>query len=408
MDASKRGYETGLIALLCAAVGIVNIDMFGINYLMPAIRPALQLTNVQVGALISSFWVTYAVSCYLTGQWMDRIGRRKRMLVLLLVLIGGGSVLAGFTRSFVALLAVRMLMGLLEGPLLPLVQSLVAIESAPERKGLNMGIVQTFGASLLGWLAAPIVLAWLAAHHGWRTGFFLVIGPALLCAAAGALFLREPPAADVPAQDHGPGGVRDLLGIRNIWLCGLLSALAMAYLAVGAAFLPLYAVQIRHMDATAMGLLMSVLGLSSLVLGIVIPALSDRFGRKPVAILANLVGMLCPAAMIGFDGGTPLLAALMFVGWASAGASTLYFATIPAESAPMRLISTAIGLNIGAATLLGGVVAPTAAGWLADRHGVGAALALVAGCAGAMALLTFALKETGTARHIGGPRLAAS
>ncbi|MFM0348194.1 MFS transporter [Paraburkholderia sp. RL17-347-BIC-D] len=409
MSASRRGYEIGLVVLLCAAVGIVNIDMFGINYLLPTIRPALRLSNTQVGALISSFWVTYSISCYITGRLIDRTGRRKPILVTVLVGVGICSVLAGFAQSFSALLAARMLMGLLEGPMLPLVQSLVAIESAPERKGLNMGIVQTFGASLLGWLAAPIVLASLAAHYGWRAGFFVVIGPALLCAAVAAAVLREPSAIVAAASENRhQGGVLGLLRIRNVWLCWLLSALAMAYLAVGAAFIPLCAVQIRQMDSTTMGLLLSVLGLSSLILGIAIPALSDRFGRKPVAILANLVGMLCPIAMIGFDGAVPLLAVLMFFGWASAGASTLFFATVPAESVPLHLISTAIGLNISVATLLGGVVAPVAAGWLADARGVQAAVMVVAGCAGAMALLSLGLKETRPTGRVGDPEMALS
>lgn len=381
--------------LLCIAVGIVNIDTFGINYLLPTLRPALGLNNLQVGALISSFWVTYSVSCFATGRLIDKIGRRKPILVAVLVGVGLCSVLAGFAQSFAALLAARMLMGLLEGPLLPLVQSLVAIESAPERKGLNMGIVQTCGASLLGWLAAPIVLAAIAAQYGWRAGFFVVIGPALICAAVAATIVREPSTVVASAaESRNQIGVLGLLRIRNVWLCGLLSALAMAYLAVGAAFIPLFAVQIRQIEPTTMGLLMSVLGLSSLVLGIAIPALSDRFGRKPVAIAANLVGMLCPMAMIFFDGPLPLLGLLMFVGWASAGASTLFFATVPAESVPMPLISSAIGLNIAVATLLGGVGAPVVAGWIADAHGVQAAVLLAAGCAGAMALLSFGLRET--------------
>lgn len=168
MSAGRRSYERALVILLCVAVGIVNIDTFGINYLIPAIRPALQLSNVQVGALIASFWVTYAISCYVTGRLIDRIGRRKPILVMVLSAIGLCSILAGFAQGFATLLAARMLMGLLEGPLFPLVQSLVAMESPPERLGLNMGIVQTFGASLLGWLAAPIMLAWIATEYGWR------------------------------------------------------------------------------------------------------------------------------------------------------------------------------------------------------------------------------------------------
>lgn len=394
MQPHSKTYEAKAVAILCVTFGVINVETFGINYLVPFIRPDLHLTNFQVGALFSSFWIAYALSSYVTGLIADKGARRKHALVLLLCLIAICSGLGGLATSFAALLAARLLMGLLEGPILPLVQSLVALQSSPERKGLNMGIVQTFGASLLGWLLAPILLAQLATALGWRAGFFVVAIPTLVCAGLVALVLRRDTAQEPLPGAAARGGLWEVLRYRNIWLSCVLSAFSLAYLTIGAGFIPLYAVQARGMDPATMGLMMSVLGLSSLVLGVLIPALSDRFGRKPVAVVASLLGAICPLAMIFHDGGLATLAGLMFIGWASAGASTLFFATIPAESVPERYVSTAIGFNIGVSTLVGGVAGPVLAGWTADAGGLDRPLYIVAGCAALMALVSFGLRET--------------
>ena len=66
----------------------------------------------------------------------------------------------------------RLLMGLFEGPTLPLIQSFIAKESTPSRLGLNMGILQSFGSTLFGMILAPIILVALANELGWRSAFF--------------------------------------------------------------------------------------------------------------------------------------------------------------------------------------------------------------------------------------------
>jgi len=51
----------------------------------------------------------------------------------------------------------------------------------------------------------------------------------------------------------------------------------------------------RH-SSPKMSVLISVLGISGMVLGIALPAASDRIGRKPVMIVTSLLGMSSPLA----------------------------------------------------------------------------------------------------------------
>jgi sugar phosphate permease len=72
-------------------------------------------------------------------------------------------------------------------------------------------------------------------------------------------------------------------------------------------------------------------------------------------------------------------------------------ATIPAESVPSRAIASALGLIMGAGELIGGFVAPTVAGFAADRYGLSLAMWMSAAGAILAGILSFGLVETAPA-----------
>ena len=150
----------------------------------------------------------------------------------------------------------------------------------------------------------------------------------------------------------------------------------------------------RHLPPDQMSMLMSVLGISSVVLGILVPAAADRVGRKPVAVAAGGLGMLCPLAALYYSGSLSVLGILMFLGWAPVGASILYMSTIPAESVPTASISTAIGLTFAVGTMVGGGCGPLLAGWAADHWGLRMTLIIQVCIAFLMGSMALGLSET--------------
>ncbi|HEV2441208.1 MAG TPA: MFS transporter [Steroidobacteraceae bacterium] len=396
----SRRHEFAVVAVLCLAWGVVSVEYLSLGYLAPFIEPALNLSNTQVGILVSGACVCFALSSYVTGAIADRIGKRRQLIVSFLLAFSAASVLSGFATSFLTLLAARLLMGLLEGPILPLAQSIVALESPTERRGLNMGIVQTVGFGLLTGMA-PLLLVALAGRYGWRSGFFVVALPGLICAGLLWVILRgataplanEKSGASLSAEEAAEGR-RPALRSRNIWLCCAVSLLYIGFFLTATSYLPLFYVKLRQLPPAAMSALMSSVGIAGIVMGVLVPALADRIGRKPTAILASAVGVLCPLAALLYVGPLPILWLLMFIGLAPIGVSTLSMATIPAESVPVRSISRAIGLCVGIGTLVGGGAGPTIAGWIADRWNLRGALLFQAGCAALMAVLAIPLRET--------------
>jgi ACS family hexuronate transporter-like MFS transporter len=399
-----RPKELVAVAVLSLCWALALFDITGIDYLMPFIAPNLKLNNSQIGLLFSLYYIPFGMSSYVTGELTDRFGRRRTLLVIVMLLFSLASVLPGLATSFTALLMTRLLMGLLAGPILPLAQTIVAVEMTVERRGTNMGIVQNVASSVLGFLT-PLLLVALAVRWGWRSGFFVLAGPGLICTALIALSLRHVPEAPISAAEDGGEGVkrrrkpiREVLRHRNVWLCIIGACLFTSFILIGRGYLPLIYVQLRHMSPQRMGVLMSVLSISGLILGVVFPALADRFGRKPAAIFSSLLGAVLPLAALYFTGPDTVLGLLMFIGWAPASASILLFATIPSETVPANAISTAIGLTFAVGTLIGGFLGPAVAGWSADRWGLQSSLLLEAICAFAMAVICLGLHETRPAR----------
>jgi predicted MFS family arabinose efflux permease len=200
----------------------------------------------------------------------------------------------------------------------------------------------------------------------------------------------------------------EMLRYRNIWLCILMAIVMVAWMVLGWAFLPLFYLHIRQLSAGQMSVLMSVLGLSAAFFSFIVPRLSDRFGRRPVIIAFNLIGLLVPLAALYFVGSLYVLGALIFIGWSASGTFPLFMGTIPSETIPARYVATSLGLVMGLGEILGGVSGPWGAGWAADQFGLRAPIMIEAGCAIAGTVLALFLKETAPARLGRGAIAAAS
>ena len=393
-------YETKLIWILGITFGFVFFDRNAAAFLMPFITADLHFTNQQVGLIASALSFTWALGGLIGGSVSDRTGKRKTTLLVLIVAFSLCSVISGLAASFFALFAARLLMGLFEGPIMPICHSLIVLESDASTRGHNMGVTQNFGSNLLGSFVAPLVLVALATAFGWRVSFFLAAAPGLVMALLIARYVHEPkahvthdPTLSAERNKNGMGPL-EMLKHGNIWVCILMCIFMVSWMVLGWAFLPLYYTKVRHFTNGEMSILMSVLGLSATFFSFVVPRLSDTFGRKPVVIIFNLIGMLVPLAVLQFHGGVWGLAVLIFIGWSASGTMPLLMGTIPSETIPPRYIATAVGLVMGLGEIIGGVSSPAIAGWAADHYGLNAPVIMQMGCAIIAAVMALFLAET--------------
>jgi MFS transporter, ACS family, hexuronate transporter len=385
-----------LTGLLSLNFGFVLFDRNALNFLMPFIQPQLGLNNSQVGLLAGGLSFTWALAALGIGVLSDRLGSRKGLLILATLAFSLCSFLTGFATSFLMLLGARLLMGVAEGGIMPLSQSLIATEVAPRNRGLAMGVAQGLGSSLLGSFVAPVSLVAFTLAFGWRHAFFLAGAPGLLTAALIAYLVREPATVGSPVQRSAAGidALRAVLAQRNVLICAVMGVLLVSYLVVCWAFMPLYLTQVRKYDATTAGWLMGTLGISATIASFAISALSDRIGRRPVLIAMPLLAVILPLGALFYAGSPWGLAAIFFVGWAVTGIFPLFMATIPAESVEVGSMATALGICMGLSEILGGALSPFLAGYAADRIGLQAPLWLLFGVALVSGLLALGLRET--------------
>ena len=393
-------YENRLVLMMSLMNGVVALDRTAVSFLSPWIVPEFHLNNTQLGLLASGLSVTIAGSGFLLASLADGTGRRKPILIVMLVLFSLFSAASGLAASFAMLLAARCVLGAAEGPLAPIGQSVIALESAEHRRGLNMGIMLNLGAALVGMGVGPIVSTQLAAAYGWRSAFFVSALPGLALALALVFWMRrppEPPKGAPEAKIPGGTGVLSLLGSRNILLCLAISGLYSAWLIVQGVFLPIYLTRTDGLTPTTMGLVVALTSPAVAAGGMLVPAISDRIGRKPALAAICFVGMLAPLAVLFIHGPVWLLTLALIVGMFGGGAGPLYVAVVPTESAPARHAATAVAISLAAGEIIGGVLAPTLAGRVADIIGSGAPFWICAGCAGISGLLALLLKETAPA-----------
>jgi predicted MFS family arabinose efflux permease len=392
-------YQIVMVALLSFNFGILFFDRNALNFLMPFVVPELHLSNTQVGLTASALSFTWAIAGFLLGAASDRSGRRKVYLVTATCAFSVCSCVSGLATTFFVLLASRLLMGVAEGGVLPISQSMTAASVSAERRGLAMGVMQNFGSNLFGSFVAPVVLVAFATAFGWHRAFFIAGVPGLLSAFLLWWFIREPvavapgPAATASAA-HPRAGMGEIFAHRNMILCAIIAVLLVAYLVVCWAFMPLFLTQVRGFSPGKMGWLMGTLGISSALGSFVVPGLSDWVGRKPVMVLVPLLGAILPLGALYYSGSAWVLAAIFFFGWALNGVFPLFMGTIPSETVNPRHVATALGVVMGTGEVLGGALSPAIAGWAADIAGLAAPLWIMFCLCILAGLLALGLEET--------------
>lgn len=256
-------------------------------------------------------------------------------------------------------------MGLSEGAVVPLSQNFVVKESSPNRMGGNTGVLQAVGSGLFGSILAPLVLVPLALKFGWRSAFFIAEVPGLILAAIVWFYVKKRTTeSEANVKDVGMS-IKELLQIKNIRYCLGVTCCVLGWGFATLPFIANYFVKIQGMTADEMGKTMGILGVSGLLSGFIVPALTDKFGRKFILLIFLSLGIFYPPA-VHFLAGSALHIPLMFITYFAMGCIPIGMALIPASAVPQHSQARAIGLMMGVGEIVGGVLVPAMAGALSD------------------------------------------
>ncbi|MFE4242576.1 MFS transporter [Peribacillus butanolivorans] len=394
-------YENKLTVIFFFLIGFVFFDRLAINYLFPMISVDLGLNYTQLGLLGAALALTWSVAGPLGGFISDKVNNKRAMLAILVFAFSVISLLHGLAQSFAMLFVLRLLMGIVEGPLIPQTQSILAMESSERRRGFNLGFTMNTSNALFGSILAPVAIVALATNFDWHMAFYLTIIPGFILSLVILKAVKNPD----PAKYHTMHAtkstekikVKDILKLRNIWLSIIVFSLVMTVLMAFQIFGPTYLVQAKGLSDTTMSFVMAAFGVGYALFGFLIPMLSERTGRKSASLVSGLLLILVPLTVVFVDS-VPLMMVLLFIGAAGSGVIGMSMSVIPVESVPLQYSGLAVGLTIGIGEFFGGFLNPMVNGALADIYGIQTPL-LVATGAGVLALLfSLFFKETAPAK----------
>jgi MFS family permease len=363
--------------LLGVGFGLVGLDRWIIASLFPVMAMDLGLPEGEIGRLAGILGILWGVFAIFSGRLSDAIGHRK-VLIPAIILFSLMSGFSGMVQSLVALVWIRAIMGAMEGTYCPTSFTAVAAASRPERRGFNQGLQQS-GFALMGFALGPIIATQLLnVVPSWRYVFWICAIPGFIVGVLLYFQLREPKDTQAGAligATQASGAWIEVLKTPNILVCMVALLCAMACVFVLGAMVPIYLTNALQLAPTDVGLVASALGFGGFLGQFGWPGLSDRFGRKPLAIL-GFIGATLSVWWFANTGAVvlPLFVALFVCSFFCLGNVALITGPIATESAPRGLVSSAIGVVVGAGEIFGGGVAPIIAGNVTDRFGLPSAL----------------------------------
>lgn len=198
------------------AISLIIIDSTIVNVSIPSIIEDLGITSTQVQWVQESYTLVFAAFILVFGALADRFGRRRIMLIGMVIFIIA-SILAGLAQDGDLLIAARVLQGFGGAMILPTTLSLVNANFQGKERAIAFAV---WGSTIGGMVAVgPLLGGWLTTYYSWRWAFGINI-PIGIIIIIGALL--------TVVESKQPGKFR---GID--WVGALLSVIALSTLVFG-------------------------------------------------------------------------------------------------------------------------------------------------------------------------------
>ncbi|TXN76396.1 MFS transporter [Methylobacterium sp. WL18] len=401
-------YRWVVMGLIFIVYTLAAADRANIGIVLPFVKKEFAMTNTEAGAVVSLFFVGYAVMQIPAGLLVKRLGTRTifPIFMLLTSLFTG---LLGTTGSALAMKLNRLALGFAEAPLPVTMLSTMNRWFPAQEKGTAVGLF--LAAAKFGPVIVPPLGALIIATLGWEYVFFICALPGMVFAVlwyflvvdepARSRFVSPAEAAHIasqptsrptdPAQaqtapakprfarlDRVIRGrpVRPIATAKETFRSGNIWGLAIGYLMMTGiinvilAWLPTYLSTVKHFSLMNVGFVASAPFVGGVLGNIMGGLFSDRIvgkRRKPTILISTVSTVFMMYALIHAPNEPVTLAILLFltgfllnVGYSS---FTVYPAGLTTKDAYPLAVSV---VNTGGQA--GGALFPFVTGLLLDAY----------------------------------------
>jgi len=385
--------KSRLGAILRATSGnfLEQFDFFLFGFYAPIIAKAFFPSQDETAALLNAFGVFWLgalmrpVGAIVLGSYVDRIGRRKGLIVTLGIMAAGTVIIAicpayatiGIAAPIIVLLG-RLLQGFSAGVELGGVSVYLAEISTPGNRGFYTSFqsssqqVAIFVASIIGYILNQVMPSAMVADWGWRIPFFIgcLIIPLIF-------FLRrtEETPAFLAMKKHPTASEVFSSALEN-WRIVLLGMMIAVLTTTTFYFVTVYTptfgknvLKLTTADALLVTLLVAV---TNFIWNPVGGALSDRIGRKPVLLAIAGLSLVTAYPALHWLVESPtfgkmLAVEMMFSFYFGVYSGTMLGCLV--EIVPAHVRTTCFSLAFALAAALFGTFTPFASTWLIEHTG---------------------------------------
>ncbi len=354
-----------LLALTLSAFAIGTTE-FVIVGLIPTMAADLNVSLPSAGLLVSLYALGVAIGAPVLTALTSKMNR-KHVLLAVMGLFVVGNLLAWQAPGYNTLIAARILTGLAHGVFFS-IGSTIATGLVSKEKAASAIAIMFTGLTVALVTGVPLG-TYIGQHFGWETTFLIVAILGLIALIGSALLVPNNLKQDVSAS------LKDQLKVLTQPRLLLVYAItALGYGGTFTAFTYLAPIleQVSGFDASAVGLIMLVYGVSVAVGNIQGGKMADKFG--PVKALTIIfAGLAAILFVLNFTAYNPIAAVITILVWGA-----FAFGNVPglqvyvvklAEKYTPNAVDVASGLNI-AAFNVGIALGSWSGGLIVERAGL--------------------------------------
>jgi EmrB/QacA subfamily drug resistance transporter len=212
IDPAIHARRWAILAVLCVSLMIVIIGNTALNVAIPRLAEDLGASTTDLQWMVDSYALVFAGMLFTAGTIGDRFGR-KGTLQFGLFLFMAGTLVAAVGSSSAQVIGGRALMGLAAAFVMPSTLSILTnvfpAHERPKAIGVWAGIAG--GGAALG----PIASGYLLGHFWWGSVFLVNIPVIVIALVAGKVLLPTSRDPEQPPLDI-PGALLSIVGLGSL------------------------------------------------------------------------------------------------------------------------------------------------------------------------------------------------